>query len=162
MATKNEYNEISKALNKITRSRIDPLSKLVLLVVIGVPILLVVACFALWKLYKVYKAKQDSKPKKLKKLDEKVPPIPPTDTLYYDVKKLVNNKYSLTQYVNFLIIQNNEFVDVTKSMRKYYPELKYYSGKSASMKGTAVLTDYDIVQLYKNLGNINLVQTVGD
>lgn len=152
---RNEYDELSKITNKMMRSRMDPLSKLFLLVVVGVPVLLIIAGIFAWKLWK-------GRPKSVKKAKVKVADMPATDTVYYEVKKLKASEHSLTQYVSFYIIKDNDFVDVTASLRGIYPDLRLYKGRSSNFAGTVVLTDYEIIQLKRNLGDVNLVRTVGD
>ena len=156
--SKNEFNEIGKFTKKILKSRMDIISKLILLSIVAVPILVFVGVLAVCYVVKLF---MEARPK-LKVKTEKLPKIPPTDTIYYDVRKVCSSKYSLTQYVSFFVAQGKEFVDVTKSMKALYPELKFYSGITPKYRGTVVLRDYDIVKLKKELGKINLVRTVKD
>lgn len=155
---KNEFINVGKIIHKIVTMKVDIISKLIILSVFAVP--LVIIGMVLATIYILCNVKLPKQKQTLKAKDEKVEPIPPTSTIYYEVRKYSSNKYSLTQYVNFFVEKNNEFVDVTKSLKSVYPELKYYSGLSPVFKNTVVLKDYDIVKLQKNLGRIKLVRTV--
>lgn len=164
---RNEYDELYKVMKQVIRPRMDPLSKLFLAVIIGVPILCIIAIIALWKVYKSISKARASAPVKTKTKPrraevstvEDIPVMPKTDVIYYDIKKLQTSQHSLTQYINFYVSENGELVDVTKAMQRIYPYMQYYTGRSLSCKGTAVFTDYDVVKLHKSLNHIKFERT---
>ena len=156
MTKKNSFNEISKIVNKVVKSRFDPLTKLVLAVLIVVPTLVILAVFTI-----IQFAIEMFRDSQYKEIIEEVN-FKAIDTVYYEVRKVRATKDSLTQYVTFSVVRNNEFIDVTNSMRTVFPDMKMYTGRSEETNGTAVLRDYDIIQVQKNLGKTRLVQTVGD
>ena len=151
MAKKNTLNEISKVANKVLKSRLDPLTKVALVLFIGVPTLVLIIQLGI-KLFRDSQFKETFEETNFDVID----------TVYYEVRKVRATKDSLTQYVTFSVVRNNEFIDVTNSMRTVFPDMKMYKGRSEETKGTAVLRDYDIIQVQKNLGKTRLVQTVGD
>ena len=156
MTKKNSFNEVSKIVNKVVKSRFDPLTKLVLAVLIVVPTLVILAVFTI-----IQFAIEMFRDSQYKEIIEEVN-FKAIDTVYYEVRRVHATKDSLTQYVTFSVVRNNEFIDVTNSMRTVFPDMKMYKGRSKETKGTAVLRDYDIIQVQKNLGKTRLVQTVGD
>ena len=156
MTKKNSFNEVSKIVNKVIKSRFDPLTKLVLAVLIVVPTLVILAVFTI-----IQFAIEMFRDSQYKEIIEEVN-FKAIDTVYYEVCRIRATKVSLTQYVKFAVIRNNEFVDVTNSMKKVFPDMKMYKGSSKETIGTAVLRDYDIIQIQKNLGKTRLVQTIGD
>ena len=156
MTKKNSFDEVSKIVNKVVKSRFDPLTKLVLAVLIVVPTLVILAVFTI-----IQFAIEMFRDSQYKEIIEEVN-FKAIDTVYYEVCRVRATKGSLTQYVKFAVIRNNEFVDVTNSMKKVFPDMKMYKGSSKETIGTAVLRDYDIIQIQKNLGKTRLVQTVGD
>ena len=156
MTKKNSFNEVSKIVNKVVKSRFDPLTKLVLAVLIVVPTLVILAVFTI-----IQFAIEMFRDSQYKEIIEEVN-FKAIDTVYYEVCRVRETKGSLTQYVKFAVIRNNEFVDVTNSMKKVFPDMKMYKGSSKETIGTAVLRDYDIIQIQKNLGKTRLVQTIGD
>ena len=156
MTKKNSFNEVSKIVNKVVKSRFDPLTKLVLAVLIVVPTLVILAVFTI-----IQFAIEMFRDFQYKEIIEEVN-FKAIDTVYYEVCRVRATKGSLTQYVKFAVISNNEFVDVTNSMKKVFPDMKMYKGSSKETIGTAVLRDYDIIQIQKNLGKTRLVQTIGD
>ena len=156
MTKKNSFNEVSKIVNKVVKSRFDPLTKLVLAVLIVVPTLVILAVFTI-----IQFAIEMFRDFQYKEIIEEVN-FKAIDTVYYEVCRVRATKGSLTQYVKFAVIRNNEFVDVTNSMKKVFPDMKMYKGSSKETVGTAVLRDYDIIQIQKNLGKTKLVQTIGD
>ena len=156
MTKKNSFNEVNKIVNKVVKSRFDPLTKLVLAVLIVVPTLVILAVFTI-----IQFAIEMFRDFQYKEIIEEVN-FKAIDTVYYEVCRVRATKGSLTQYVKFAVIRNNEFVDVTNSMKKVFPDMKMYKGSSKETIGTAVLRDYDIIQIQKNLGKTRLVQTVGD
>lgn len=156
MTKKNSFNEVSKIVNKVVKSRFDPLTKLVLAVLIVVPTLVILVVFTI-----IQFAIEMFRDSQYKEIIEEVN-FKAIDTVYYEVCRVRATKGSLTQYVKFAVIRNNEFVDVTNSMKKVFPDMKMYKGSSKETIGTAVLRDYDIIQIQKNLGKTRLVQTIGD
>ena len=156
MTKKNSFNEVSKIVNKVVKSRFDPLTKLVLAVLIVVPTLVILAVFTI-----IQFAIEMFRDFQYEEIIEEVN-FKAIDTVYYEVRKVRATKDSLTQYVTFSVVRNNEFIDVTNSMRTVFPDMKMYKGRSKETKGTAVLRDYDIIQVHKNLGKTRLVQNIGD
>lgn len=156
MTKKNTLNEISSIANKVLKSRLDPLTKVALVLFIGVPTLVLIAAFVVIQLgIKLFRDSQFKETFEETNFDV-------IDTVYYEVRKVRATKDSLTQYVTFSVVRNNEFIDVTNSMRTVFPDMKMYKGRSKETKGTAVLRDYDIIQVQKNLGKTRLVQNIGD
>lgn len=156
MAKKNSFNEVSKIVNKVMRSRFDPLTKLALAVLIVAPVLILLTVFTV-----IQFAIEMFRDSQYKETIEEVN-FNAIDTVYYEVCRVRATKDSLTQYVKFTVVKNNEFVDVTNSMKRVFPDMKMYRGSSKETRGTAVLRDYDIIQIQKNLGKTRLVQTIGD
>lgn len=160
-----EIKELTKALNKVAGYRVDPLTKLFLCVVIGVPILAIILIILGVKLYKNYKSKKKpvTHSKKLRVVEEK-PPVKfkkPSE-LYYEVVRLKAEEQSLTQYVKLYTVEDNDFRDVTESLANEYKNLMRYSGRSKNLKGTVVLTDFDIIQFQRELGSTKLIRTISE
>ena len=149
---------ISNVIKYLMKIKLDTMSKLILLTVVGLPLLVIGLVWATICLLRNLELPTSNQT--VKKKTKKLPSIPPTDRIYYEVKKFVAKNYVLTQYVKFYVAQEHDFLDVTESMQAIYPKMKYYHGKSDEFKGSAVLVDYDIVQLQKNLGDVNLVRTI--
>lgn len=154
------FKQLGKIIVSVVKWKMDPVSKLILLTLVGIPMLILGLVWA--SIYLLNSVGSYTPTPKLKKKTTKVPPVPPTDKIYYEVKKFSAKKYMLTQYVKFYVVKDNEFIDITNSLQAVYPEMKYYSGVAPTFKGSVVLRDYDIIQLQKNLGDIKLVRTVAE
>ena len=156
-----EIKELTKVLNQINRRRMDPLSKLFLLVVIGVPVLVIGLIILGVTLYKKHKGTEVKKSKKLTVVEERKPKkFNKPSELYYEVVRLKAEEQSLTQYIRLYVNSNNDFKDVTEEASDNFNVLTKYVGRSKVLKGTVVLTDFDIIQFQQELGTTRLIRTV--
>ena len=96
MTKKNSFNEVSKIVNKVVKSRFDPLTKLVLAVLIVVPTLVILAVFTI-----IQFAIEMFRDSQYKEIIEEVN-FKAIDTVYYEVCRVRATKGSLTQYVKFV------------------------------------------------------------
>lgn len=154
----NGIKTISNVITYLMKLKLDVVSKLIVFTIVGLPLAIIGIVWATICLVKNLDLNTSNKG--VKKKAKKLPSIPPTDRIYYEVKKFTAKNCVLTQYVKFYVAQEHDFLDVTESMQQVYSDMKYYHGKSEDLVGSAVLVDYDIVQLQKNMGDVNLVRTI--
>lgn len=147
-----KYDNITKPLNNVMRMRnVDPITHTVLVLFVLLVTIAVSIFLGLIEGIRLFMMDEKVKTELPKARQAKADEVNKANAIYYVIRKIEMKKHSLVQNVNFYIQTKDGMKDITGYICNQYYYVQRYCGRADGLKGTAKLTDYDIIRLSEDL-----------